>query len=85
MAMLNLSNGLGAKLADMIEHTFGIVNSHVALGCLQLALIGAALAIDPDETRRKLGSGLDSDHVKPPRAPELDAGLPFPPEPPPHY
>jgi PAT family beta-lactamase induction signal transducer AmpG len=75
MALLNFSNGLGAKLAGPIESTFGIVNSHLALGCLQLALIGVVWAIDPSETRRKLGDGRPTE-----TSPEGDA---LPPETPP--
>jgi PAT family beta-lactamase induction signal transducer AmpG len=80
MALMNLGNVLGAWLAYKFEPAFGIVNSHPALGCLQLALVVVALAIDPNETRRKLGDGPASD--APAELPELDAGLPFPPEPP---
>jgi PAT family beta-lactamase induction signal transducer AmpG len=57
MALLNVSNGLGAKLAGPIEGFFGIINSHLALGVLQMALIIVVIAIDPGETRRKLGTG----------------------------
>jgi MFS-type transporter involved in bile tolerance (Atg22 family) len=57
MALLNVSNGLGAKLAGPIESSFGIINSHLALGVLQLALIVVVIAIDPNEVRRKLGDG----------------------------
>jgi MFS transporter, PAT family, beta-lactamase induction signal transducer AmpG len=77
MAMLNVSYGLGAKLAAWFDQNFGIVNSHTALGVLQASLIVVVLLIDPSETRRKLGSG-----VRDVPQPELDAGLPFPPEPP---
>jgi hypothetical protein len=76
-AMMNFANMLGAKQAYAIESGFGIVNSHVALGVLQLALVVVALAINPDETRRKLGGG-----QPPADGPEIDAGLAFPPEPP---
>jgi len=56
MAMMNFANLLGANRAAAIESAFGIVNSHVALGCLQLALVAVALSIDPDETRRALAT-----------------------------
>jgi PAT family beta-lactamase induction signal transducer AmpG len=85
MAMLNLSNGMGAKLADAIVTNFGIVNSHVALGVLQTALVVAVLAIDPEETRRKLGTGVAPGEPEPKAAHEIDGGLAFPPDPPPHY
>jgi PAT family beta-lactamase induction signal transducer AmpG len=78
-ALMNLGNMLGAKLAYKFEPAFGIVNSHVALGCLQLVLVFVALAIDPNETRRKLGDGPTSEASEPP---EMDGGLAFPPEPP---
>jgi predicted MFS family arabinose efflux permease len=55
MALLNVSNGLGAKFAGPIESTFGMSNAHVAMGCLQLALVAIVLAIDPDQVRRVLG------------------------------
>jgi len=57
MALLNVSNGLGAKLAGPIEATFGMGSAHVALGCVQLALVAIVLAIDPNEVRQTLGDG----------------------------
>ncbi len=84
-SMMNFANLMGAKQAASIESAFGIVNSHVALGCLQLSLVVVALAIDPDETHRKLGAPSGNGDAPPTSTPELDAGLPFPPEPPPSY
>jgi PAT family beta-lactamase induction signal transducer AmpG len=55
MALLNVSNGLGAKLAGPIETSLGMGNAHVALGCLQLALVAIVMAIDPNQVRRVLG------------------------------
>lgn len=57
MALLNVSNGLGALLADRFESSFTMPGAHIALGCLQAMLVVIVLAIDPDETRRKLGDG----------------------------
>jgi PAT family beta-lactamase induction signal transducer AmpG len=83
-AMLNFANVLGAWQAAAIESGFGIVNSHVALGCLQLALVLVALAIDPDETRRTFAAEVGGSGEEAPRSPELDVGPPVPPEAPPH-
>jgi hypothetical protein len=80
MAMMNLANMLGAKFAADVQAGFGIVNSHVALGVLQLTLVAVALLIDPDETRRKLGDG-GSGLGATPESPSLNGGLTFPPEP----
>jgi predicted MFS family arabinose efflux permease len=55
MALLNVSYTLGANLADDFEKNFTMSGAHVVLGCLQIALIAIVLAIDPSETRRKLG------------------------------
>lgn len=63
MALLNVSNGLGAKLAGPIESSFGMGNAHIALGCLQLALVGIVMAIDPNQVRRVLGEGEDVSEV----------------------
>jgi hypothetical protein len=57
MALLNVSNALGAVLAAKFESNFTMPNAHLALGCIQLALVGIVLMIDPLETRRKLGEG----------------------------
>jgi PAT family beta-lactamase induction signal transducer AmpG len=82
-AMMNFANLMGAKQAASIESAFGIVNSHVALGCLQLALVAVAFAIDPDESRRRLEEPVKSGEAPPRPAREIDTGLPFPPDPPP--
>jgi hypothetical protein len=79
---MNLANVLGAKFAADISEGFGIVHSHTALGVLQLALVGVAAAIDPDETRRVMGDGLPAGQPKVGDAPGIDGGLVFPPEPP---
>ena len=55
MALLNVSNGLGAIVADKFETSFTMSGAHVALGCMQIVLIAIVLAINPDETRQKLG------------------------------
>jgi hypothetical protein len=55
MALLNVSYTLGANLADDFEKNFTMSGAHVVLGCLQITLIAIVLAIDPSETRRKLG------------------------------
>jgi hypothetical protein len=81
-ALMNLANVLGAKFAADISDGFGIVHSHTALGVLQLALVGVAAAIDPDETRRVMGDGFPAGPPKADDAPEIDGGLVFPPEPP---
>jgi PAT family beta-lactamase induction signal transducer AmpG len=55
MALLNLSNALGAMLAHQVDASFTMPVAHAVLGVLQVALILIVLAIDPNETRRKLG------------------------------
>ena len=55
MALLNVSNGLGAIVADKFETSFTMSRAHVALGCMQIVLVAIVLAINPDETRQKLG------------------------------
>jgi hypothetical protein len=82
MAIMNLANVLGAKFAADISEGFGIVHSHTALAALQLALVGVAAAIDPDETRRLMGDGFPAGQATADDAPEIDGGLVFPPEPP---
>jgi PAT family beta-lactamase induction signal transducer AmpG len=82
MALMNLANVLGAKFAADISEGFGIVHSHTALAALQLALVGVAAAIDPDETRRLMGDGFPAGQATADDAPEIDGGLVFPPEPP---
>ncbi len=57
MALLNVSNGLGAIVADKFETNFTMPGAHVALGCIQVVLVGIVFMIDPNETRRKLGDG----------------------------
>jgi len=57
MAMLNISNGIGAKLAGTIERVFEVPTAHLALGCLQLALIIVVLGIHPNEVHKDPGRG----------------------------
>jgi PAT family beta-lactamase induction signal transducer AmpG len=57
MALLNVSNGLGAIFADRFETHFSMPGAHVAMGCIEVALVAIVLAIDANETRRKLGEG----------------------------
>lgn len=58
MAMLNLSYGIGAKLAGVLEAAFEIQTLMVVLGVYQFLLLGILLAIDPGQTRRQLGEEL---------------------------
>ncbi|MCA9260136.1 MAG: MFS transporter [Planctomycetales bacterium] len=76
MALMNLGNALGAKFAATITSQFGIVHSHTALALTQFALVGVALAIDPDQTRRELGEETEQESLA-----ATDGGLPFPPDP----
>jgi MFS transporter, PAT family, beta-lactamase induction signal transducer AmpG len=57
MALFNMSYVRGAKLAYPLERLFttDMPSAYLALGLYQLATIGLVLAIDPGETRRKLG------------------------------
>ena len=55
MALLNVSNFLCATLAGPIEATFGTRKAHVAMGCLQLALVAIVMAIDPNQVRNEFG------------------------------
>jgi PAT family beta-lactamase induction signal transducer AmpG len=65
MALLNVSNGTGALLADQFETRFSMPGAHYALGFIQLALVAIVAAIDPNETRRKLGEGNVGDSADP--------------------
>jgi PAT family beta-lactamase induction signal transducer AmpG len=55
MALLNVSNGLGARFAGTIESAFGMIQAHIAMGVLQLFLVAIVLAIDPNQVRNVLG------------------------------
>jgi MFS transporter, PAT family, beta-lactamase induction signal transducer AmpG len=61
MAMLNVSNFIGAKLAGPIEGSFGIADAHRALGILQIAMVLIVLTIDLEEVRRSLGRAESAD------------------------
>ncbi|QDU89234.1 muropeptide transporter [Pirellulimonas nuda] len=64
MALLNMSYVRGAKLAYPLERIFesDMPSAYLALGAYQLATIGLVLAIDPGETRRKLGDPGAGEH-----------------------
>lgn len=55
MAMLNVSNGIGAKLAGSLEAAFDMRTLFVVLGAYQLSTLAILVGIDPGETRRRLG------------------------------
>ncbi len=55
MAMLNLSSGIGAKLASPLEASFDMRTIFIILSVYQLATLAILAAIDPLETRRRLG------------------------------
>lgn len=55
MAMLNLSNGVGARLAGTMEATFSMPTLFAVFGVYQLMGLLILFWIDPSETRRVLG------------------------------
>jgi PAT family beta-lactamase induction signal transducer AmpG len=55
MAMLNVSNGIGAKLAGHLEAAFDMRTIFIVLGVYQLGTLAILAGIDPEETRRRLG------------------------------
>ena len=57
MAMLNLSNGIGAKTAGYLENYFSMTTIFYILGFYQLVTLILLVGIDPQEARRKLGDG----------------------------
>ena len=66
MALLNMSNALGAWLAGPMRAVFvpesapvlpGIANIFMAVGLFQVAVVGIFVFIDPGQTRRVLGEG----------------------------
>ncbi|TWT75713.1 muropeptide transporter [Posidoniimonas polymericola] len=61
MAMLNLSNGLGARFAGSIEGAFAMPINHLVLAAIQLALIAVVLGINPNQVVETLGSNPDSE------------------------
>lgn len=54
MAMLNFSNGIGARLAGPIEQAFSMPVNHLALAALQVGLIVVVLGINPNQVRDEL-------------------------------
>ena len=55
MAMMNLSAIIGYQLTEPLAGTFDYPTLFLIAAVLETLLIGAALYIDPDETRRELG------------------------------
>lgn len=55
MAMLNLSNGIGARMAGWLEQSFSMTTIFWIFGIYQLLGLGILLFIDPTQTRRILG------------------------------
>ncbi len=54
MALLNVSNGLGARFAGTMEWAFSIGQLHVFLAGLQIALVFVVLAINPKQVEEVL-------------------------------
>ena len=55
MAMMNLSAIIGYQLTEPLAGRFDYPTLFLIAAVLETLLIGAALYIDPDETRRELG------------------------------
>ena len=62
MAMMNLSAIIGYQLTEPLAGRFDYPTLFLIAAVFETLLIGAALYIDPDETRRELG---DSDSLEP--------------------
>ena len=56
MALFNLSNTLGFKLAGPAERTFEYYGIFLAAAAIQLTVTAILFFIDPHETRRKLAA-----------------------------
>ncbi|GAA4436440.1 MFS transporter [Bremerella cremea] len=54
MALLNVSNGLGARFSGTMEWAFNISELHIFLAILQIVLVAIVLAINPKEVSEKL-------------------------------
>ena len=55
MAMLNLSRTIGSKLAGPLVSELGVAGCYIAVGVLQIAVIGLLIWLDPHQNRRELG------------------------------
>ncbi len=55
MAMLNLSYGIGAKLAAPLASAFDLRTLYFVFAAFQVVLLILVMGIDPHETRRRLG------------------------------
>ena len=55
MAMLNLSNGIGASLAGIVESSFSMQGCFYVFGVLQILGLVLLMFIDPKQTRTTLG------------------------------
>jgi len=55
MAMLNLSNGIGASLAGFVESSFSMQDCFYVFGVLQMLGLVLLMFIDPKQTRTTLG------------------------------
>lgn len=54
MALLNVSNGIGAKLAGTFEQELGVSAMHLALAGIQITLVVVVLGINPQQVREEL-------------------------------
>jgi PAT family beta-lactamase induction signal transducer AmpG len=55
MALLNVSNGIGARIAGTLDAAFSMQSLFLVFGAYEIATIALLIGIDPQETRRLLG------------------------------
>jgi PAT family beta-lactamase induction signal transducer AmpG len=70
MALQNLSNSIGGKLAGWFDRNWSISELYIIFGVFQIALILVILLIDVHETRRVLGDASPSTDQEPHEDPE---------------
>jgi len=70
MALQNLSNSIGGKLAGWFDRNWSIAQIYIIFGLFQIALIGVLAMIDLHQTRRVLG---DPREEEPPLDPSDDS------------
>ena len=71
MAMQNLSNSFGGKMAGWLDAHWSVPQVYLLFGLFQIGLIGLLLLIDPRQTRRVLGNGEpDPDDPEPAAGPD---------------
>jgi PAT family beta-lactamase induction signal transducer AmpG len=61
MALLNLSQTVGAKMAEPLSDLMSLRQIYLCAGLLQISLIILLGFIDPQQTRRVLGKNVEND------------------------